>query len=208
MAFEEVASPRRPSTSSAPKHTRSQSQPLAPAKKRRPVVPANRARAPSDPFLDTHAPPLSQSLESSHSGSSQSDTLLPALIPDADDPPSPVSTCGDEYIPSSQLFNNDNDEVGEDEESFRIWTSPDLSNSDYLSLIALFPSFVTRHTLPYFPSAPLSRDVEEAFDDFSREDRSIRCGTGTMWLGPQQRSPGWEGGWWSRFLFWWKKTFC
>ncbi|KAF9051180.1 hypothetical protein BDZ89DRAFT_1154082 [Hymenopellis radicata] len=211
LAFEEIPSPRKSCSSSkaGPSdivHSRSQSQPLSSVTHSvRPVVP-KRARAPSDPFLDT--PALSQSVGSSHSSQSDANsTLLPSLVADnADDPPSPVSTCGDEYILSSRM-DNTGDAV-EDEEFLRIWTSPDLSNPEYLDLLKPFPSFITRRTLPRFPDKVTQGDIEEGYNNTIAENGPIQCGTGSMWVGPKQRSAGWEGGWWSRFIVWWKKTFC
>jgi hypothetical protein len=217
LAFEEIPSAKRPSTSNSfgtyrnPPiiHSRSQSQPLSSDQASLTIATTTqpkRARAPSDPFLDT--PVLSRSSASSSSQSSGNTTaLLTTLTSDGgDEPPSPVSQDGEN--PTTPLrgdFLFDDSE----EEYLRIWTSPDLCNPEYLNLLKIFPSFITRRPLPRFPAASSSRqpDIEEG-DEEGVEGKQIRFGTGSMWVGSKQRSDGWEGGWWTRFILWWKKTFC
>jgi len=96
-----------------------------------------------------------------------------------------------------------------DDENLRIWTAPDLPNPEFISLLSVFPAFVTRRTLPRFPVAPTKRrtpDVEEGIlDDV---DAEIRVGTGSMWLGTVERSAGWRGGWWQRLMQWWRRLLC
>ncbi|EPQ57308.1 hypothetical protein GLOTRDRAFT_58576 [Gloeophyllum trabeum ATCC 11539] len=218
LAFEEVPSSRRSNSwnSFSPlsrSHSRSQSQPLpssAPTDTQRLPVPSvghvKRPRAPSDPFLDT--PALSRSLASSASNSScgTSGALL-AAAPEQD-PPSPASVPADtEDVPVPSYGDyalNEDDE----EEYLRTWTSPDLPNPEYLSLLKVFPSFITRRTLPRFPvttgkGRPL--DLEEGEDEPRRE---VRCGTGIMWVSSKERCDGWKGSWWDRFVLWWRKIFC
>jgi hypothetical protein len=90
----------------------------------------------------------------------------------------------------------------------RTWTSPDLANPEILELLKLFPAFVSRRTLPRFPTPQPGRaaDIEEGEDD-NMEGKQIRFGTGSMWISVRQRSDGWEGNWWVRFVLWWKRVF-
>jgi hypothetical protein len=92
------------------------------------------------------------------------------------------------------------------EEFMRTWSSPDLTNPEILELLKLFPSFVSRRPLPRFPTPPPRQpDIEEGEDD--AEGKQIRFGTGSMWVSAKQRSDGWEGSWWTRFILWWKRVF-
>ncbi|KIY74442.1 hypothetical protein CYLTODRAFT_416276 [Cylindrobasidium torrendii FP15055 ss-10] len=209
LAFEEVAAPRKSTSTAgtATTHVRAQSQPLLSVQrptKTPPVVP-KRLRSPSDPFLDTHTPQaLSRSVGSSTSGSSSQpdeNALTPPLIPDkADGSTSPFSSAFGDAVGTDGR---------EDEESLRIWTAPDLSSPDYLNLLQAFPAFVSRGASPRFPDKPPSGDLEEGYDATSREDTAIQFGTGSMWIGARTRSSGWEGGnWWTRFVSWCKNIFC
>ncbi|KII92823.1 hypothetical protein PLICRDRAFT_486546 [Plicaturopsis crispa FD-325 SS-3] len=207
-----------PEISVSPFHTRAQSQPLPspdmPSPKAAPIATtthAKRARAPSDPFLDT--PALSRSLASASSHSSGNTTAggLSTLGESTrDDPPSPSTPPEDKdgllALPSrsERVFSEDCEG-----KYMRTWTSPDLlSNAEYLSLLKVFPSFITRRPLPRFP--PPSRrlqDAEEGVDERS-EGKEIRFGTGTMWVSSKPRTGEWNGGWWSRFILWWRRIFC
>lgn len=91
----------------------------------------------------------------------------------------------------------------------RVWTTPDLPNPEYLSLLTIFPSFITRGSLPRFPvtSHPRAADIEEGEEDRG-EDKEIRFGTGSMWVSVKQRGDGYKGGWWTRFVLWWRRLFC
>ncbi|SJK97518.1 uncharacterized protein ARMOST_00770 [Armillaria ostoyae] len=216
LAFEETPSSKRSSSvvndelaSHGIAHSRSQSQPLAsqsPMHITKSATP-KRPRAPSDPFLDT--PALSRSVGSSLSQSSDANsTLLTTLISDkVDDPPSPLSTYEEEYASPTPRGRSAPDDLSE--EFLRVWTSPDLPNSEYRDLLKLFPSFLTRRPLPRFPTPSKLRatDLEEGFVD-TLDAKQIRFGTGCMWIGPRQRSDGWRGSWWSRFISWWKEAFC
>ncbi|KAK0454970.1 hypothetical protein EV421DRAFT_467395 [Armillaria borealis] len=216
LAFEETPSSKRSSSvvndelaSHGIAHSRSQSQPLAsqsPMHITKSATP-KRPRAPSDPFLDT--PALSRSVGSSLSQSSDANsTLLTTLISDkVDDPPSPLSTYEEEYASPTPRGRSAPDDLSE--EFLRVWTSPDLPNSEYRDLLKLFPSFLTRRPLPRFPTPSKLRatDLEEGFVD-TLDAKQIRFGTGCMWVGSRQRSDGWRGSWWSRFISWWKEAFC
>jgi len=96
----------------------------------------------------------------------------------------------------------------EEEQYLRVWTSPDLTNPELAQLIKLFPTFITRRPLPRFPvPSPRHLDIEEGEDD-GAEGRTIRFGTGTIWVSSKQRCQGWEGGWWERLMIWWRRIFC
>ncbi|KAL0956416.1 hypothetical protein HGRIS_002564 [Hohenbuehelia grisea] len=207
LGFEEVSSSRclTPSLSHEANllpsitHLRSQSQPLksheSGSSSAAPTIQPKRARAPSDPFLDT--PALSHSIPSLSSQSSGNTAgLVSALSSEGmREPPSPSFA---ELRPSpwcADLTNND-----AEEDPIRIWTSPDLYNPEYLPLLKVFPSFVTRKTLPRFPGGRLP-DIEEG-------DEEVRAATGTLRISPRMRSDGWKGGWWTRFVLWLRRIFC
>ncbi|KIL65936.1 hypothetical protein M378DRAFT_76236 [Amanita muscaria Koide BX008] len=205
LAFEEVPSTRTVSITSdfqsSPLnviHSRSQSQPLSSYQKPVSHTPlANRARAPSDPFLDTPKPAISTSFspDTKLQATTDNHADVAASLLGADNPIKSLN------IPSL-------DEEEEEEEYLRIWTSPDLPNSEILELLKLFPPFISRSTFPRFPAPSPSRipDLEEGDD--SVESRQIRFGTGAFWISTKERSEGWQGGWWSRFILWFRSTFC
>ncbi|KAL1717403.1 hypothetical protein EV715DRAFT_274277 [Schizophyllum commune] len=155
LGFEEApaASTREPSptppTSGA--HSRVHSQPLLGGERRptRPPAIPKRPRAPSDPFLDT-PPPLSRSVGTS---ASQSSALLSQ---DSEDSPGPATPEPEETAPprTDDFFDLP------EEEYLRVWTSPDLPDAEYLALLKLFPTFITRPTLPRFPTRRGSLDLE------------------------------------------------
>jgi len=157
-----------------------------------------RPRASSDPFLD--AP----SVGGSNSHSPNAESILTASS--QEEPPN-LGLTSREVPPFSQVDESIFDEE-EEEQYLRVWTSPDLTNPELAQLIKLFPTFVTRRPLPRFP-VPSSRhlDIEEGEDD-GAEGRTIRFGTGTIGVSSKQRSQGWEGGLWERFIFWWRRIFC
>lgn len=170
-------------------------------------VHANRPRAPSDPFLDSQSPTAS-------SRTPKKTGQVPVSAPDASEnigePSSPViRAVGDEDEPSTTPpVNATFDDT--DGEHMRTWTSPDLSNPEFVSLLKIFPVFITRRPLPRFPVISGSRrspDIEEGEDD-PVEGKEIHFGTGSMWVSPKERSDGFEGGWWTRFLLWWRRLFC
>ncbi|KAF7361662.1 hypothetical protein MVEN_00509600 [Mycena venus] len=182
LAFEETPSSKRASSAmnnytppESTVHSRSKSQPISSQMADKPDPPSpkvampKRARAPSDPFLDT--PALSSSLSSSPS----SGTATPK-----------ANATGSAFYAD--------DPFDEDEEFLRIWTSPDLSNPEYMDLLKVFPGFITRRTLPRFPVMPAPKDIEEGFDVGGEGGRSLQFGTGTMWVSAVPRVDGWEGG--------------
>lgn len=166
------------------------------------TIQPKRARAPSDPFLDT--PTLSRSAASYSSQSSGNTTALIGTMGQEglDEPPSPIFE--DHAVSSTRgdfMFD------GSEEEYMRIWTSPDLPNPELLELVKVFPSFVSRRPLPRFPpSSPRHVDIEEG-DDEGLEGKQIHFGTGSMWVSSKQRSD-WNEGWWTRFILWWRRIFC
>ncbi|KAF9482170.1 hypothetical protein BDN70DRAFT_472847 [Pholiota conissans] len=210
LAFEETPSKvpgsaygHRKDSSFPDTHSRAQSQPLPSHQK--PLESASkvqpkRARAPSDPFLDA---PQSQSLISS-SPTNNADSILSSRT-EGEDSQSSMAHYGDTPSPLQyEDFNHDD----VDEQYLRVWTSPDLSNPEIMSLLDLFPAFVSRRPLPRFP-VPHSRhvDIEEGEDE-GLERRQVRFGTGSIWISTKQRSDSWEGGWWTRFVSWWRRLFC
>lgn len=174
-------------------HGRSHSQPLS--HRALPVSNAQpkRARAPSDPFLDA-SPSVSRPVPSP-SVNTPTEVEVPS---------SPFSSYGDDII--GHLGGDPCLDDDDQEEYMRTWSSPDLTNPEILELLKLFPSFVSRRPLPRFPTPPPRQpDIEEGEDD--AEGKQIRFGTGSMWVSSKQRSDGWEGSWWSRFILWWKRVF-
>lgn len=93
----------------------------------------------------------------------------------------------------------------------RTWTVPDLSNPEFLSLLASFPSFLTRRSLPRFPAEKRGKrtgtevDLEEGIFDSDEFHFEVRVGTGTLCLGVQRRTGTWRGSWWERFKAWWRR---
>ncbi|KAH8828573.1 hypothetical protein DL96DRAFT_1669581 [Flagelloscypha sp. PMI_526] len=194
LGFEEVAQTRAnssisllpggasfPSTPELQVHGRTESHPLPnPIRKPASSTPAlTRSRAPSDPFLDSHP--------------SARNSMVPF-----DTPSLPEESVAPPTVPSSTPTRN----LVFDEAALRIWTSPDLRNPEYLHLLKLFPTFITRSAVPRFP-VTRPADLEEGFEDA----KPITCGTGSMWVSAKARSDGYEGSWWSRFVMWWRTMF-
>jgi hypothetical protein len=217
LGFEETPSKRvsvtghsQPFSTFSQPHSRTQSQPLPSEHPRPRAAPPiiRRARAPSDPFLDT--PALSHSIPTSSSQSSGNTIALLSSTLEGDEPPSPISLApdGDNYIGSSaRSSRNKSFEDDAEEAALRTWTSPNLSNPELHTLLSVFPAFVTRRTLPRFPvPARRQQDVEE-IEEERGEGKEIQFGTGTMWVSSKLRTDGWSGSWWSRFVMWWRQTF-
>ncbi|TEB37294.1 hypothetical protein FA13DRAFT_1622091 [Coprinellus micaceus] len=203
LAFEEVSSSKIPSPYSHKKdsslsstiHARSQSQPISQIPPPASRTQTTRARAPSDPFVDA-SPSLTRPFASSSAAGFDSE------------PPSPFTGFGEEYASRLGGGGDQGIDDGDEAEYMRTWTSPDLANPEILELLKLFPAFVSRRTLPRFPTPQPGRaaDIEEGEDD-NMEGKQIRFGTGSMWISVRQRSDGWEGNWWVRFVLWWKRVF-
>jgi hypothetical protein len=216
LAFDEAAAPLSPSSSVSapypitPVHARAQSQPLFSSSKTSVLPPmsppiattafAKRPRAPSDPFLD--APPLPSSRSPATNSSTASNSQGSDLADDASISAPPPD---DVFVSEAQQ-----DPFFESESQMRIWRSPDITNPEYLALLKLFPAFVSGRPLPRFPVASFSKrkpDIEEA-EEPDEDVLSVRFGTGTITLGSQERSDGWQGKWWTRFVMWWRTLFC
>jgi hypothetical protein len=172
-------------------HARTRSVPLASASIATTTLTTARARAPSDPFLDTQMPGLSRSVASTAS------------------PASPTTPKRDVGAPLP-LDEDDSEDEPDTEEYIRVYVAPDLHDEEFLALLKLFPAFVSQRPLPRFPIPPAGRgrDVEEdAADEI--DGRDIRFGTGRMWVGVRRRSAGFVGvGWWARFTAWLRSLFC
>ncbi|KAF8829104.1 hypothetical protein HHX47_DHR3000521 [Lentinula edodes] len=203
LAFEEAPSFRTSTPPSGEEsddatitHSRSQSSPFFPGRKDYDNIVPKRARAPSDPFLDTHM--LSRSV-----GCSSSNMTSLLVSNNSEEPLVAGSALNEDVTPIIETLGDDSEE-----EYMRTWTSSDLTNPEYLNLVKVFPSHITRRTLPYFsiPSPKKPSDLEAGLDD-AAEGKQVRFGTGTLRVSSMQRTDGWEGGWWTRFVLWWRQLF-
>ncbi|KAI0694321.1 hypothetical protein BC835DRAFT_1349826 [Cytidiella melzeri] len=226
LGFEEATSSKRsPSSTTAPYspfapltpiHSRSQSTPLpsessinARSNKAPPIASTTqtkRARAPSDPFVDSHVPTPSL-LSTSYSSANTMAQLSTSDTSTTDEqslPPTPRIEVVDPFRNTGNVL-----DLSEPDSYMRVWTAPGLSNAEFLALLKVFPAFVVQKQLPRFPSVQLRgrRDLEEG-EDADGEPGEIRAGTGTMWVGGKTRPPGWKGSWWSRFKEWLRRLFC
>jgi hypothetical protein len=166
---------------------------------------AKRPRAPSDPFLDT--PAFSRSYSPSpRSSSIPLSTSLSDTIEDSSSPSTPPQELEDIFNPRPTVSYGSQDI---DEEYMRTWTSPDLTNPEFLQLLKVFPTFITRRATPRFPdNTPDSRptDLEAGQEPLAAAE--IRIGTGRLWVSEQLRTRGWEGSWWTKLKDWWRQVFC
>jgi hypothetical protein len=99
--------------------------------------------------------------------------------------------------------------TGDEEGSLRVWALPDLTNPEILSLLKVFPPFITRRALPRFPP-PIHHgpgDIEDMMEEERGDGKEVHFGTGSMWIGPKVRRDGWKGTWWSRVVLWCRKVF-
>ncbi|KAG6837516.1 hypothetical protein H0H93_008441 [Arthromyces matolae] len=208
LAFEDFLSSKHSSSNvglspdPAAVHSRSQSQPL-PSDRKPPkinsIVQPKRARAPSDPFLDT--PALSRQVAPALSHSSAGATTALLSGPTHDGITEESHSLEDNLTTSYNVGNGS----GTDEDYMRIWTSPDLTNPELLELLKLFPAFVSRRPLPRFAGSNARHpDIEEG-DDEDVEGNRIHIGTGSLWVSSRPRLDGWQGGWWTRFVLWWRR---
>ncbi|KZP18722.1 hypothetical protein FIBSPDRAFT_745069 [Athelia psychrophila] len=208
LGFDELSSLQRSTSTSTqyaaptPIHARATSQPLLSNDVEEPKVsPATsslhlkRTRASSDPFLDNVNTNTAPSTSPRPSPSAAVTSVEESLTFDEDVFPE---------IPRANATFDDSDG-----EYMRTWTSPNLPNPEFVSLVSLFPAFVTRRPLPRFPISDPRRqaDIEQGEDERG-EGKQIRFGTGCMWISPKERAEGFQGGWWTRFRLWWRRTFC
>lgn len=163
-----------------------------------------RDRANSNPFLEADSGSssmllsLTSNVELSHQETIQTVEMEPGHEIDVSAKKAKIANTG-------SLENQSSD--------FRIWTLPDLTNAEYLTLITLFPTFLSQRTLPRFPITDSTRrraDIEEALNDVDQDSNrnELRFGSGSFWLGVCERTRGWEGTWWQRFVAWWRRIFC
>jgi len=147
--------------------------------------------------------------------SSQSDPFLDKLNTNQPPSTSPIRENSDSLSkqPSQSIpLLQDNGFDKLDEQHLRIWAAPDLSNPEYLSFLALFPSNISRREVPLFKTpnrkARKQHDIE-AGPNHGEEKEGVECGTGRMWVGATDRSlTMMKGGLWDRFLSWWRSIFC
>ena len=167
-----------------------------------------RPRAPSDPFLDT--PGLSHSYSSSPLSSIiPLSTSVSDTIEDTSSPSTPVQELEDIFNPRPAAAYG-SQEI--DEEYMRTWTSPDLTNLEFLQLLKVFPTFISCRATPRFPdsvsNSRLPPDLEAGQETSATKGSEIRIGTGRMWMSVRPRTEGWEGSWWTKFKNWWHQVFC
>jgi hypothetical protein len=186
--------------------------PLSPTQQR--ILP-QRVRDSSDPFTDDLSEPPTSHPPQTYAND-QTTELSPAKTP----PPALLSPA---KSPTTLSFFNTMMQTNSthhaldrlEEPQLRVWLTPDLSNSEYTTLSSLFPSSVTGRTFPRFRPSTQSlqgrrkeHDLEEDFGDEEDERGQVKCGTGRMWIGDQERTGLWKGGWWSRLVGWLRSTFC
>ena len=176
---------------------------------------SNRGRAPSDPFLDSNTA-SSLTIHASKSSLSEGMGAVRGTEGGLKGPTPPSNSQINSLL--LQSANGDHTpslipEANEQTDFHRVWTLPDLSNPEFLTLISSFPSFLTRRALPRFPvdsgrrnSSNRNSDVESGGN--LPDDREVlRIGTGSLWIGAQLRTGAWQGSWWERFIAWWRRLF-
>lgn len=109
------------------------------------------------------------------------------------------------------------------EQHLRTWVVPVyLSNPEIAKLLDVFPSSITRGSIPRFRSAVQGDkgkkkkktkgtgtvDVDLEAGPTTQEREYVRHGTGRMWIGDVVREEGWRGSMWDRFVGWWRRVFC
>lgn len=169
---------------------------------------SNRSRAPSDPFLDTSPAPS----VSPHSfGSSVETNGISGVSGGVCAPPTGAQieellarTAGSSRMYTPSLAS----EAFDGRSQLRIWSTPPLSNPEFISLLSLYPSFLTRRALPRFPSISKAKskhailDPEVSVSQNSELREEVRVGTGVLWVGTRERSGPWKGSWWERLKAW------
>lgn len=106
------------------------------------------------------------------------------------------------------------------EQHMRTWVVPPyLTNPEIMKLLDLFPTTISRGSVPRFKSAAAmgkkerraaDPDLEAGENEPGMADQKeyVRHGTGRMWIGDKERNEGWKGGLWDRFIGWWRRVFC
>ncbi|THH09124.1 hypothetical protein EW145_g2236 [Phellinidium pouzarii] len=226
LGFEEKVASRSSSlrlsddTNLSQQHSRSRSEPLsslllAPTSSQNRTtmrVHAGRSRAPSDPFVDSNTIPSTSPRSTSspfwESRGNSKETVTPLPPTGAQIDALLMRTAGGErrYAPSLASENFDGSAY------LRAWAAPDLSNPEFISLLASFPTFLTRRTIPRLPvpakngkHMKLDPDLEEGAFDIADVRHELRVGTGVLWLGTRERMGAWRGNWWERFRAWWRR---
>lgn len=95
----------------------------------------------------------------------------------------------------------------------RIWMAPDLSNTEIMALLRLFPPTITRGAVPRFTRKKTEppdgeADLEAGIGMEGDEKEYVRFGTGRMCVSGMERRGGWQGSAWDRFVEWWRRVFC
>lgn len=168
-------------------------------------APAKRSRAPSDPFIDTPQSPRTVLASQKALVATQPPVTAAALS--SEELLAPLVSQSDVQrtvtIKEYKLDSNSQDNF------IRVWTAPSIPNPELLSLIALFPSFVSLRPLPRFSPPGRSRPADlEQGEELNQGRGEVRYGTGLLRLGPLQRADGWQGSLWERFLTWFKQILC
>lgn len=160
-------------------------------------------------------PEVSSASQDDNIYSSQSDPFLDKLNSNLPAPASPLRGNTESLTKQASLtipLLQDGGFDRLDEQRLRIWVAPDLSNPEYLSLLALFPSNISQREVPLFkPPSRKSRKQHDLESGLSagEEKEEVECGTGRMWVGATERSLSMlRGGLWDRFLSWWRSIFC
>jgi hypothetical protein len=128
---------------------------------------------------------------------------------------------------SDSVVNNAAFAFDEPEPYLRIWLVPSyVGNPEIGHLLNLFPTSVSRGSIPRFKGATASRASESVrrrnivdLDLEAQADRDdglqpeddkeyLRHGTGRIWISDEERDPDWKGSMWERFLGWWRRIFC
>jgi hypothetical protein len=170
------------------------------------------SRSPSQSTTDLHgdvptgklAYSSSLGISSSHSNPFIDNTgPLPLLYPENSE-----SGAGQDKVNASLLQDSEFDGLGE--QQLRVWVAPDLSNPEFLLLLSLFPSSISRREVPLFKPPKGKSRVQDLESGFVTEEKAeISCGSGSMWIGETERSTSsMKGGLWDRFVSWWRKIFC
>ncbi|KAF8331083.1 uncharacterized protein EI90DRAFT_3123823 [Cantharellus anzutake] len=169
---------------------------------------ASRGRAPSNPFLDP-----SRSNQSSLNAQLDEPTSPTGLDTPLVPPPMPPQASSMRASPSGMTVQSFNSISMLNDPQLRTWTFPPLENPELHSFMKLFPRFIVQRSTGRFPTTSMSgrqkgseRTMEEGLER-GRVGVDIKVGTGQMWVSAMPREDGWQGGFWDRFLQWFKNLF-